>query len=373
MPYLTRSTVVLLACQLLAVASACAGPVTSYKDLCDASAAIALGSEVFVVGDNDHNVLKIYRRDQPAATACIDLRDYLARRQASGKPAETRSGRGGGAATPACDPREDFGTSGAKAKEADIEGAARIGNRIYWIASHGRNSKGKFREERQRFFATDVRETPSGTTLTVPPTPPYTQLVVALVADRRFAPLAEAYAQEKGPEKAGGFNIEGLAATPAGHLLIGFRNPLTLKGEALLVPLTNPAAVIDTAAQPIFGDLLALDLGGRGIRSIESVGQGFVIVAGPIGNKSKQAGKDFALYEWSGKAGDRPQKKADIDFAKFGPEALFFFPGNDQPYVLSDDGDEKIDGIACKDDRVPMARKTFRGFYLDAARSVINR
>lgn len=373
MPYLTRSTVVLLACQLLAVASACAGPVTSYKDLCDASAAIALGSEVFVVGDNDHNVLKIYRRDQPAATACIDLRDYLARRQASGKPAETRSGRGGGAATPACDPREDFGASGAKAKEADIEGAARIANRIYWIASHGRNSKGKFREERQRFFATDVRETPSGTTLTVAPTPPYTQLVAALVADPRFALLAEAYAQEKGPEKPGGFNIEGLAATPAGHLLIGFRNPLTRKGEALLVPLTNPAAVIDTAAQPIFGDILPLYLGARGIRSIEWTGNGFRIVAGPIGNKGKHGGKDFALYEWSGKAGDPPQQRKDVDFATLGPEALFFFPGNDQPYVLSDDGDQKINGVACKDERVPMSSKTFRGFAVDSTEPKKNR
>lgn len=365
MPHLSRSTIVLVAWQLLAAATVDAGPITKYQGLCDASAAVALGAELFVVGDNDHNVLKIYRRDQPTATACIDLRDYLAERQASREPPKTGISRGGDAATPTCDPREDLGNDPAGAQEADIEGAARIGNRIYWIASHGRNSKGKFREERQRFFATDVIETASGATLEVPPKPPYTQLVEALVADPRFTLLAEAHKQKKGPEEAGGFNIEGLAATPAGHLLIGFRNPLSKdENRALVVPLTNPAAVIDTAAQPIFGNLLALDLGGRGIRSIETVGQGFVIVAGPIG-KGKHAGKDFALYDWSGKAGDPPQPRKDVDFAKLGPEALFSFPGKDQLYLLSDDGDEKVDGVTCKDKRVAMSRKTFRGFAVD--------
>jgi hypothetical protein len=33
----------------------------------------------------------------------------------------------------------------------------------------------------------------------------------------------------------GGLNIEGLAATPDGQLLIGFRNPLS-EGKALLLP-----------------------------------------------------------------------------------------------------------------------------------------
>ena len=98
-----------------------------------------------------------------------------------------------------------------------------------------------------------------------------------------------------------------------------------------------------------------------------------MIVAGPIGNKSKQAGKDFALYEWSGKAGDSPQQRKDVDFAKLGPEALFFFPGNDQPYVLSDDGDQKINGVACKDERVPMSSKTFRGFAVGSTEPKKNR
>ncbi len=41
-------------------------------------------------------------------------------------------------------------------REIDTEGSARIGERIYWITSHGRNKKGKFRPNRYRIYATDV-------------------------------------------------------------------------------------------------------------------------------------------------------------------------------------------------------------------------
>ena len=57
--------------------------------------------------------------------------------------------------------------------EADIEGATRIGDRIYWITSHGRNKDGKIRPSRYRFFATsietegdEIKITPIGSTCT---------------------------------------------------------------------------------------------------------------------------------------------------------------------------------------------------------------
>ena len=40
--------------------------------------------------------------------------------------------------------------------EADFEDAARIGNRIYVIESHGRNKDGKLDRARYRFFGMDV-------------------------------------------------------------------------------------------------------------------------------------------------------------------------------------------------------------------------
>ena len=40
--------------------------------------------------------------------------------------------------------------------EADLEDAARIGNRVFVISSHGRNKNGMLERARYRFFAMDV-------------------------------------------------------------------------------------------------------------------------------------------------------------------------------------------------------------------------
>jgi len=77
-----------------------------YRGMCDASAAVALGQGRFVVADDERDVLLVYKRGQPEGVASVDLVDYLGNRKPNGKNAE-----------------------------ADIEGAAAIGQRIYWIAS----------------------------------------------------------------------------------------------------------------------------------------------------------------------------------------------------------------------------------------------
>ena len=298
---------------------------TRYRGLCDASAAVALSPTHFVVADDDHDILTLYRYGQPDASASVDLTDYLGNRQPDGK-----------------------------SKKGDIEGAARIKNRIYWITSHGRNGEGKIQEARQQLFATEVSETAAGPTVEVPTTPPYKRLIRDLMADPRLAPLAAASALQKPPENPGGFNIEGLAATPEGHLLIGFRNPLP-DGKAWLVPLKNPAEVIDKAATPVFGDPLALDLGERGIRSIEFVASRYLIVAGPFDN-GKHSGKGFALYTWSGKGTDSVKRVKKVDFDTMHPEALFAADGKNVIYLLSDDGSD-----ICKKGNVPLRKKSFRG------------
>lgn len=157
-------------------------------------------------------------------------------------------------------------------KESDLEGAAAIGSRIDWISSHGRNKGGKLREERHRFFATEVD------TRTVPPSlrpigSPYTRLLDDLLSADALKRYRLKDAAQRAPEAAGGFNIEGLAATADGKLLIGLRNPL-VAGRALLVPLENPEAVVNGEAARI-GTPILLDLGGRGVRSIECVASAF--------------------------------------------------------------------------------------------------
>ncbi len=63
--------------------------------------------------------------------------------------------------------------------ETDIEGAAQLGERMYWIGSHGRNKSGKVKKNRQRFFATTVDR--AGTVVTLKPAGrPYKNLIADL-------------------------------------------------------------------------------------------------------------------------------------------------------------------------------------------------
>lgn len=261
-----------------------------YSGMCDASAAVAIGNGRFVVADDELDVLRIYQKSAGAPVGSLDLIDYLHNRKGANKN-----------------------------HEADLEGAAVIGDRIYWISSHARKGKtGEVDPHRQRLFATIIGG--AGTAVTVKPgvNAPYESLLADLVADARFAVLAEA--SKHGPEEAApkeGLNIEGLAATPEGGLLIGFRNPQP-GAMALMLPLNNPGDVVAHKAKPNFGDLVRLDLGGRGIRSLELVGNEYLIVAGPRGEAKAGASKpNFALYRWSGKSGQAPLFVRALDEGSF--------------------------------------------------------
>ena len=294
--------------------------ITTYSGPCDASAAVALDAAYFVVGDDEHNTLHVYRQGQAQAVGSLDLSKFLAT---------------------------------AADEESDIEGAAAIGTRIYWITSHGRNSKGKARPSRQRFFATEVLPGQ-------PPTlKPVGQAYVDLLRDMTEADALKPYrlgdAARLAAEAEGGLNIEGLAATPDGTLLIGLRNPVP-RQRALVIPLLNPSEVIN-GVRARFGAPIELDLGQRGIRSIERVGSSYLIVAGPPADSG-----NFALYRWSGQAADAATPVADIDLKELRPEALFAVLGSGRVQLLSDDGGVKIAGVECK--KLPAAQQTFRGLAI---------
>ena len=313
-----------------AVAASAAAAQDGYLGLCDASAAVALGRGHFVVADDESDVLRIYKRGTAKPVGNVDLIDYLRNRKPSGKNAE-----------------------------ADIEGAAAIDHRIYWITSHAlKGTEGEADPHRRRFFATDIVTGGEPPTVKAVAGAPHESLLDDLLADPRFSLLAEA-ARRK-PEQAGGLNIEGLAAAPDGGLLIGFRNPQP-QGRALVVPLRNPREVIDSGAKPVFGDLIRLDLGGRGIRSLERVGSDVLIVAGPYGTAaSSRVQPAFALFRWSGVAAQAPLFVSALDTGTFRPEALFFDAEARDLVLLSDDGDEQVGGVDCKEKSVPRDSKRFR-------------
>jgi hypothetical protein len=236
--------------------------------------------------------------------------------------------------------------------EVDIEGAAQVGDRVYWIGSHGASKNAKKRPNRHRLFATRLRV--DGEQLTIERVgKPYKDLIRDLDADDRYAPFHLKDAAKKEPKADGALSIEGLASTPDGELLIGFRNPIP-QGMALVARLKNPHKVI--AGQPAkFGKPIRLDLGGLGIRSLERRGNDYVIVAG-----RHDAGHDFKLYRWSGDPDKAPQVIPGIDLDGLNPEALFFDAAG--AYILSDDGKQSIDGQNCED--LPGPQRRFRGVRL---------
>jgi len=308
----------LLAVGLAAPASA--QQVTTFNGPCDASAAVALDAAHFIVANDENNTLHVYRQDQPTPVASLNLANFL------------------GTATD---------------EESDIEGAAAIGSRIYWITSHGRNSKGKARPARQRFFATDL--VPGQPPTVKPVDRAYTELLSDMLAAETLKPYRLGDAARLAAEADGGLNIEGLAATGDGKLLIGLRNPLRQQ-RALLIPLDNPDEVI-AGKRARFGEPILFDLGQRGIRSIERVASSYLIVAGPTADRGS-----FALYRWSGRRADAPTPVTGIDLKNLRPEALFAIPDSNRVQLLSDDGGIVIGGIECKS--LPGTSQTFRSLSI---------
>jgi hypothetical protein len=332
----------------------------------DASAAVALDDASFLVADDENNTLRLYRWDRP------------------GSPVK---------AIP-WDAHLGIDRDRDEHPEVDIEGAAMLGDQVYWISSHGRNKDGKWRSNRHRFFAVTVKRDEQGIRLESFGKP-VLSLATALVADPRLRQFGleaalgseHARAKELAPKREG-LNIEGLSAMPNGRsLLVALRNPRP-HGKALLIPLVNPEAVVSKDASPEFGAPIELELRlqrdgqtrSLGVRSIEysRYANSFIIVAGPEDEQ-----KEFAVYRWSGSPTEPPQLlQADTAAvnrpAAFTPEALILFPESRRILVLSDDGSRRVqvssrtecrkgafdNGYCEAKDLLDESRKTFRGLWL---------
>jgi hypothetical protein len=296
-----------------------------YSGMCDASAAVAVSSNLFVVASDEDNIVRIYESDRPGPP--IKSFDFNA-----------------------------FLEVASKSPEADLEGGALLGNRAFWIGSHGRNKDGKLRPNRCRLFATDLTVVDGEPVLT-PAGKPCKRLLADLIEDSRFAQFHLAEASTHAPKERGALNIEGLSATPEGHLLLGFRNPIP-KGQALLIPLLNPNEVIEGRTAR-FAPAILLDLGGLGIRDMAWYDGTYVIIAG-----GWHEGGHFELYRWSG-SGEKPVLIASKHLSDYTPEAIIFYPqkGLDAFQILSDDGTRPVDGIPCKEVS-DSAHQTFRSFWI---------
>jgi len=301
-----------------------------YYGSCNASGSVSVSSNLFLVADDENNTLRLYRTDIGGLPVKeFDFNAFLE-----------------------VEPE-------GKSMEADLEAGARIGDRAFWIGSHGRNKNGKPRNNRHRFFATDIRWVNGEMTLK-PVGKPCKTLLDELVLDARFDSFHLAQAARIAPKEAGAINIEGLSATPEGRLLIGFRNPVP-DGKALLIPLLNPNGVTQ-GANFKFGDPILLKLGGLGIRDIALHGATYVIIAG-----SWHGGGPFQIYLWDG-PGAKPKPLAVKHLNDYQPEALVVYPdkGLLEFQVLSDDGNRVINGVVAREIQ-DLRQQCFRSFWLTRA------
>jgi len=335
-----------------------------FQGASDASAAVAVSEDMFVVADDENNILRIYEISKAGRpVSSFDMTSFL--------------------------------DIELEHPEADIEGATMIGNRIYWITSHGRNKDGKLRPNRYRFFAMDVLVENRSVKLQ-PAGKPYKALVHELVKTNdarrlgldqatRFGAELKKKEREKLAPKEEGLNIEGLCASPDGvTLYIGFRNPCSKDGQsgrakAIVIPLLNPNRIIDAGESPVFGEPMLWDLNGLGIRSMEysRFHKAFFVIAG---GPDEDVG--FALYRWSGKPDSPPalERGLSLGKSKFTPEALIPFKNSGRLIILSDDGsllvkvagkweclegEYRKDGTTLNKYLANPGRKTFRGIWLE--------
>jgi hypothetical protein len=89
------------------------------------------------------------------------------------------------------------------------------------------------------------------------------------------------------PSKENGIDIEGVALAD-GKLYLGFRGPVLRDGYV-------PVMVLDFDS-PEENELKFVRLGGRGIRDITRVSDGFLVIAGPVGDGMAS----YQLYHWDG-------------------------------------------------------------------------
>jgi hypothetical protein len=283
------------------------------RGVCDASAGVALDSGYIVVANDENNVLLVYRADTSGdPVTSVQLSEALGLTQAN--------------------------------QEADIEGATFAGDTTYWITSHSNAKDGTHLPERHRFFATIVEHNGHVPTVRIAGRVEKT-LLTAVLRDTSLARFDITSAAKRPPEAKGGLNIEGLAATKDGRILIGFRNPIPSR-RALIVPIENPGGVIFRRERLRLGRAMTIDLGGRGIRSMEYVPamREYVVVAGPFDDR-----RDFALYRWTGSATDEPRQLAGVRFDELTPEGILLDRRHtNRLQILSDDGGMQVEGRECK-------------------------
>lgn len=217
----------------------------------------------------------------------------------------------------------------------DLEGLTLDRNGfVYAITSHSRNDDGEEKKSREKL----VRFRIEGERVSSPRV--VGGLKAALTAGHPV--LAEA-AKVRAVKTHGGLNIEALEMTPdQQRLLVGFRSPLS-GGRAIIASIDNPTGIFEAGETPrVSTSLVALDLGGHGIRGLSYVpalGE-YLVIGGPVSREPAQ----FDLWLWSGHPG-APARRVTIPGLQGLEHAEGVTPaviaGMQRIVIVSDDGSRK--------------------------------
>lgn len=181
-------------------------------------------------------------------------------------------------------------------KEMDIEGLAVERRTLYVIGSHSLKRKKlksdskyeknrklfkdkKIKHEKNRDWLYRLKFDATGTEIAKD------KITLRTILDND--PVLKTFSHIPGKEN--GIDIEGIAIKNK-WLYIGFRGPVFRENYVPIIKLQFDAPK-DTY------HLLYVQLGGRGIRDITSVSDGFLILAGSVGNSQNS----YQLYHWDGK------------------------------------------------------------------------
>jgi hypothetical protein len=186
------------------------------------------------------------------------------------------------AATPI--PLDAAGGGDPDDKEVDLEAIAVAGDLVYAIGSHSATRKtaddtGRTQAENRKRQRDPINPRPRRKGLFPFRVDKTSGAVTALPRLDIVQPLLDADPILKAftalPSKENGVDLEGLAFHE-GHLYAGFRGPVLRHAFAPVLRF-DPKAPSDHA-------LLFVTLGGRGIRDLVRVSNGFLVLAGPVGD-----------------------------------------------------------------------------------------
>jgi hypothetical protein len=178
-------------------------------------------------------------------------------------------------------------------KEIDIEGIACEGDTVYVVGSHS--------YKREQVKPNQSYEQNRKAIETVLPEPQRDQLfrfnlnADSTIEKTSLRPIIERNDSNNPlrlfsriPSKENGVDIEGVAVL-GGLLYVGFRGPVLRDNWAPILKCKF--------AQPITqADLVFVNLGGRGVRDLTCVKDGFLILAGPVGDGPGS----YQVYFWDG-------------------------------------------------------------------------